>query len=72
MLLNDDEDFLDRVVFSDELTFHLSGNVNTHNVRIWGSVNLYEMVQLQRNSPSFFVLCTVGSFMGLALLLKQL
>ena len=60
MLLHDDEDFLDRVVFSDESTFHLSGNVNTHNVRIWGSANPHEMVQLQRDSPKLNVFCAIS------------
>lgn len=33
------DDFLDRIVFSDESTFHISGHVNTHNVSIWSSEN---------------------------------
>lgn len=60
MLLHDDEDFLDLVVFSDESTFHLSGCVNTHNVRIWGSANPHEMVQLQRDSPKLNVFCAIS------------
>src|SRR5678815_231806 len=35
-VLGRDDDLLDRVVFSDESTFHLRGKVNAHNVRIWG------------------------------------
>ena len=31
-----DENFLSRLIFSDEATFHISGQVNRHNVRIWG------------------------------------
>jgi hypothetical protein len=27
------------LIFSDEATFHLSGKVNRHNVRIWGTEN---------------------------------
>ena len=34
VLFHDDDDILDHIVFSDESTFHLSGHVNTHNVRI--------------------------------------
>ena len=34
VLFHDDDDILDHVVFSYESTFHLSGHVNTHNVRI--------------------------------------
>ncbi|VVC46002.1 Protein of unknown function DUF4817 [Cinara cedri] len=31
----ENESFVSRIVFSDEATFHVSGNVNRHNVRIW-------------------------------------
>ena len=48
MLLHTDDNFLDRVIFTDESTFHLSGHVNKHNVRIWGSANPHEMVQLHQ------------------------
>ena len=30
------EDFANKLIFSDEATFHLSGHVNRHNVRVWG------------------------------------
>lgn len=60
MLFHDNEYFLDYVVFSDESTFHLSGHVNTNNVRIWGSENLHEMVQVQRDSPKINVFCAVS------------
>ena len=36
--ISEDEAFLLRVCFSDEATFHVSGKLNKHNVRIWGSV----------------------------------
>ncbi|KAG8325879.1 hypothetical protein J6590_055776 [Homalodisca vitripennis] len=32
-----DETFLNSIIFSDESTFHISGKVNTHNCRIWGT-----------------------------------
>lgn len=35
----ENDDFGDRIVFSDEATFHVSGRVNKHNVRIWGSAS---------------------------------
>lgn len=60
MLRHDDEDFLTRIVFSDESTFHLSGKVNTHNVRIWGSENPHEVVALQRDSPKLNVFCAIS------------
>ena len=36
--ISEDEAFLKRVCFSDEATFHVSGKLNKHNVRIWRSV----------------------------------
>ena len=42
-----DEDFLKKVCFSDEATFHGSGTINRHNVRIWGSVTPDAGVELQ-------------------------
>jgi hypothetical protein len=33
----ENDNFLAKVLFSVEATFHLSGMVNRHNVRIWGS-----------------------------------
>ena len=36
--ISEDEAFLKRVCFSDEATFHVSGKLNKHNVRIWESV----------------------------------
>jgi hypothetical protein len=38
MQLKMEEDgFVERLIFSDEAKFHISGKVNTHNVRIWGT-----------------------------------
>ena len=34
-----DPSYLQRIFFSDEATFHVSGAVNRHNVRIWGVEN---------------------------------
>jgi len=50
-----EEDFLYRFVFSDELTFHISGKVNRHNVRIWGTENPLEIVQHEGASPKISV-----------------
>ena len=36
--ISEDEAFLKRVCFSDEATFHVSGKLNKHNVKISGSV----------------------------------
>lgn len=55
--LDADEGFLTRVCFSDESTFHVSGLVNRHNVRIWGSENPHVTRELTRDSPKVNVWC---------------
>jgi hypothetical protein len=42
---------LTRVCFSDKATFHTSGKVNRHNVRIWGSENPRVILEMERDSP---------------------
>ena len=46
---------LNSVCFSDEATFHVSGKVNKHNIRIWGSQNPCEV--LERDNPKINVWC---------------
>jgi hypothetical protein len=63
-----EDGFLDRVVFSDESTFHLSGKVHRHNVRIWGTENPHAIAHYERTSPKidvFYAMSTrkiYGSF----------
>lgn len=57
--ISEDETFLNRVCFSDEATFHVSGKLNTHNVRIWGSENPHMTRKLQRDSPKVNVWCGI-------------
>ena len=35
----EEDEFNERLVFSDKATFYTNGNVNRHNVRIWGEEN---------------------------------
>ena len=37
--IDEDNDYLMHVCFSDEATIHTSGVVNRHKVRTWGSEN---------------------------------
>jgi hypothetical protein len=53
----DDDAFFDQPIFGDESTFHISGKVNKHNVRIWGTENPGEMVEHGRDSPKVNVFC---------------
>jgi hypothetical protein len=52
MLLWQDSDdgYLCKILFSDEAIFHVSGKVNHHNVRIWGSENLHHVLKTSRTA----------------------
>ena len=51
----DDAEFLNRIMFSDEACFYLSGIIKYHNVCIWRSENPHECRKLQRYSPKGMV-----------------
>jgi len=57
--ISEDEAFLKRVCFSDEATFHVSGKLHRHNVRIWGSEHPHETRELYRASPKVNVWCGI-------------
>ena len=57
--LDSDPGFLKRVCFSDESTFHVSGLLNRHNLRIWGSENPHDTCELERVSPKLNVWCGI-------------
>ena len=57
--LDSDPGFLKRVCFSDESTFHVSGLINRHNSRIWGSQNPHETYELERDSLKPIVWCGI-------------
>ena len=52
-----DNRYLQCVAFSDEATFHLSGKVNRHNVRIWGYENPHAVIEHWRDSEKVNVWC---------------
>jgi hypothetical protein len=43
--------FVKRIIFSDEVTFHLSWKVNSHNIRIWGTEKTVAVVVMEHDSP---------------------
>jgi hypothetical protein len=49
--IDKDEQFLRRIMFSDEATLHVSGHVYRNNVRIWASKRSHDFVAHQRDSP---------------------
>jgi hypothetical protein len=53
--------FFERLIFSDECTFHLCGKVNIRNVRIWGTESPKSVVEVARDSPKVNVLCAVST-----------
>jgi len=56
----ENDDFFNQLIFGDESTFHLSGKVNKHNMRIWGTENPRELVQYVRDSPIVNIFCAVS------------
>jgi hypothetical protein len=57
--IDENNDYLTRVCFSDEATFYTSGKVNSHNVRIWGSENARVILENERDSPKVNVWCAL-------------
>ena len=47
----EEDGFNDRLVFSDEATFHLTGKVNKPNTRIWGIEHSHSTLEHVRDSP---------------------
>jgi hypothetical protein len=43
----EDDEFATRLIFSDETVFLLSGKVNLHKVRLWGTEHPYATIQRQ-------------------------
>jgi len=55
--MENDDDLLAKIIFSDEATFHLSGKVNRYNVRIWGSENPHATQEVENDCPKLNVFC---------------
>jgi hypothetical protein len=55
-----DNAFFDWLIFGDELTFHISGKVNKHNVRIWGTENPRGTVEHVWDSLKVNAFCAVS------------
>lgn len=57
--IDENQSFLDDIIFSDEATFHINGSVNRHNSRIYGSENPHTIFEKIRDSPKVNVWCGV-------------
>ena len=51
------DEFFKRICFIAEATFHVSGKLNKHIVRIWGSEHPHEIRELERYSTKVNVWC---------------
>ena len=56
----EEDGFDDRLVFSNEATFHLTGKVNKHNTCIWGTEHPHSMLEHVQDSPKVNVFCTIS------------
>ena len=54
------DDFVNRLTFSDESTFHLNGKVNRHNVRTWESETPHVVIEHETDSPKVNVFCAIS------------
>jgi hypothetical protein len=52
----EEDGFAEKLVFSDEATFHVRGKENRHSVRIWVTENPHATVEHVRDSPKVNVL----------------
>jgi hypothetical protein len=46
-------------MFSDEATFHVSGHVHRHNIRIWANERPHDFVEHEHDSPKVNVWCAL-------------
>ena len=56
----EEDELNERLVFSDETSFHTNGKVNRHNVRIWGQENPHATIEHERESPKVNVFCAIS------------
>ena len=55
--IEEDGHFLNRICFSHETTFRVSGKLNKHNARIWETENPHITKKIKRDSPKVNVWC---------------
>jgi hypothetical protein len=54
----EEDGFVEKLIFSDEATFHISGKVNRHNARIGGTEQPHAQTEHQRDSPKVNIYTT--------------
>ena len=55
-----EDEFNERLVFSDKSTLHTNCKVNRHKVRIWSEENPHATIEHERDSPKMNVLCAIS------------
>ena len=57
----EEDGFAEKLVFSDEVTFHVCGKVNCHNIRIWCMENPQAIMQHVRDLSKVNVFSAISS-----------
>jgi hypothetical protein len=52
--------FVERLFFSNEATFHVSGKANRHNISVWGADQPHAQTEHQCESPKVNVSCAMS------------
>lgn len=60
-LVQEEDDFVSKIIMSDEAHFHLSGYVNKQNLRFWGTENPHEMHEKPLHPLKVTVWCGICS-----------
>jgi hypothetical protein len=55
--VHEDEEFVNKIVWSDEATFKLNGTVNCHNYVYWAAENLHIHMDKAVSLPGLTVWC---------------
>ena len=53
--INENPEILDRILWTDEASFKLSGHVNRHNCVYWNTTNQHVVIERQLNQPGLTV-----------------
>jgi hypothetical protein len=61
-LINQNQEFVNNLLMSDEAHFHISGFVNKQNFRYWSSTNPIELHKRPLHSSKVTLWCAISSF----------
>lgn len=55
-----EEGLSEQIIVGDEMTFHLSEQINRYNIWAWGSKNPHAEIEMKRDSPKVNMFCAVS------------